>query len=138
MNNNECPYKKGQDSSAGSSSAEFLLKHAPQNPKTNLPDASVLQASNTSATAESLPADRERSSIPRHDAHDGETWLYPSPRMFYNALRRKGYETRPEDVQVMVDVHNFLNEQVWQEILKWESRHKRYAFTGHTHSLLLT
>jgi cytochrome c heme-lyase len=113
----ECPYKGNTSSSAET------LKNAPQNSKTNLPSASILQA-NTSQTAESLPTDRERSSIPRHDAA-GSNWLYPSPRMFYNALLRKGHETRPEDIQVMVDVHNYLNEQVWQEILKWESHHKR-------------
>lgn len=111
----ECPYKSGDKT------AEFL-KNAPQSRTTNLPEASILQKE-TSETAASLPTDREQSSIPRHDA-EGSTWMYPSPRMFYNALLRKGYDTKPEDVQVMVDVHNFLNEQVWQEILKWESDHK--------------
>ncbi len=114
----ECPYK------GNTSATPEALKNAPQNSQTNLPEACVLQSS-TSQTAESLPTVREKSTIPRHEA-EGSTWLYPSPRMFYNALLRKGHETRPEDVQVMVDVHNFLNEQVWQEILKWESKHKRY------------
>lgn len=44
--------------------------------------------------------------------------------MFYNALKRKGFDTAPEDIDVMVDVHNFLNEGVWKEVLKWEEMHK--------------
>lgn len=44
--------------------------------------------------------------------------------MFYNALKRKGFETAPEDIEVMVDVHNFLNEGVWAEVMKWEGMHR--------------
>ena len=68
-------------------------------------------------TAE-LPLDREVSSIPR--AKDSSKWEYPSAQQFYNALVRKGWETPEEHVQTMVDIHNFLNEEAWQEILKWE------------------
>jgi hypothetical protein len=65
-----------------------------------------------------LPLDRETSSIPR--ARDSSKWEYPSAQQFYNALVRKGWETPEEHVQTMVDIHNFLNEEAWQEILKWE------------------
>lgn len=65
-----------------------------------------------------LPLDREVSSIPR--AKDSSKWEYPSAQQFYNALVRKGWETPEEHVQTMVDIHNFLNEEAWQEILKWE------------------
>jgi hypothetical protein len=58
------------------------------------------------------------SSIPR--AKDSSKWEYPSAQQFYNALVRKGWETPEEHVQTMVDIHNFLNEEAWQEILKWE------------------
>lgn len=41
----------------------------------------------------------------------------------YNAMLRKGYDKTPEDaVEVMVAVHNFLNEGAWQEIEGWERR----------------
>jgi len=66
-----------------------------------------------------LPLEREVSSIPR--AKDSSKWEYPSAQQFYNALVRKGWETPEEHVQTMVDIHNFLNEEAWQEILKWES-----------------
>ncbi|KAI9003734.1 cytochrome c/c1 heme-lyase [Gaertneriomyces semiglobifer] len=65
-----------------------------------------------------LSTERSQSSIPRSDAQ--ETWEYPSPQQFYNALKRKGYETPEEEVPTMVDIHNFLNEACWGEVLKWE------------------
>jgi cytochrome c heme-lyase len=109
-----CPYKN--------SGSEGFIKACPTiDPSTNLPSETDLQL-HSSDNAASLPTERSASSIPRSSS--SQTWSYPSPRMFYNALLRKGYDTRPEDVQVMVHVHNFLNEQVWAEVLKWESQHK--------------
>jgi hypothetical protein len=66
-----------------------------------------------------LSTERVESSILRDRM---EKWEYPSPQQFYNALVRKGWETPEEHVEVMVDIHNFLNEQAWQEVLKWEKR----------------
>lgn len=41
----------------------------------------------------------------------------------YNAMLRKGYDDTPEDaVESMVEVHNFLNEGAWAEIVEWERR----------------
>jgi cytochrome c heme-lyase len=66
-----------------------------------------------------LSTDRTESSIPR----DGSSkWDYPSPQQFYNALVRKGWETPEEHVDMMVLIHNFLNEEAWNEVLKWEKR----------------
>lgn len=47
-------------------------------------------------------------------------WEYPSPQQFYNALVRKGWETPEESVEMMVLIHNFLNERAWQEVVEWE------------------
>ncbi|KAH7105789.1 cytochrome c and c1 heme-lyase [Auriculariales sp. MPI-PUGE-AT-0066] len=66
-----------------------------------------------------LPIEREVSTIPR-DA--GAAWEYPSPQQFYNALVRKGWETPEEHVETMVQIHNFLNEEAWQQVLTWEQR----------------
>jgi len=101
-----CPYQKDSDAPG----------HTPLDPLTNLPPENILQ-SESSHAATSLSSDRSTSTIPRDET---SSWLYPSPRMFYNALRRKGFETAPDDVQAMLQVHNFLNEQVWQEIRQWE------------------
>ena len=66
-----------------------------------------------------LPTSREESSIPREE---GARWEYPSPQQFYNALVRKGWETPEEHVETMVHIHNWLNEQAWLEIVKWEKK----------------
>jgi len=66
-----------------------------------------------------LPTSRTQSSIPRAQA---EKWEYPSPQQFYNALVRKGWATPEEHIETMVDIHNFLNERAWQEVLKWEKK----------------
>ncbi|THH04530.1 hypothetical protein EW145_g5449, partial [Phellinidium pouzarii] len=49
-------------------------------------------------------------------------WEYPSPQQFHNALLRKGMETPEEHVEMMVQIHNFLNERAWDEVLRWERR----------------
>ncbi|ORY33076.1 cytochrome c/c1 heme lyase-domain-containing protein [Naematelia encephala] len=76
-----------------------------------------------------LPTDRETSTIPRPKSNDdqgaeggGETWDYPSPQQFYNALVRKGWETPEESIEMVVAIHNFLNERAWEEVMKWEKR----------------
>ncbi|KAJ1756023.1 holocytochrome c synthase [Coemansia sp. RSA 353] len=72
-----------------------------------------------------LSTDRESSTIPRADqSSDTHKWEYPSPQQFYNALARKNMPAPEEYVDVMVDIHNFLNEGAWNEVLKWESRHE--------------
>lgn len=74
--------------------------------------------------APGLSPQRIGSSIPRSEAEEGPgggTWLYPSPQMFYNAMARKGYTPRAEDMDVIVTIHNMVNEQTWQEVLKWEN-----------------
>jgi cytochrome c heme-lyase len=74
-----------------------------------------------SSQSRALPTSRTESSIPRDPA---SKWEYPSPQQFYNALTRKGRET-PEElahVETMVEIHNFLNEQAWQEVVRWEKR----------------
>lgn len=59
----------------------------------------------------------------KKDGHSDEqdaNWEYPSAQQFYNALVRKGWETPEEHVDMMVLIHNFLNERAWQEVVEWE------------------
>ncbi|KAL1915687.1 uncharacterized protein VTP21DRAFT_6446 [Calcarisporiella thermophila] len=77
-----------------------------------------------------LPTERSISSIPKSNSE--EKWEYPSPQQFYNALRRKGWETPEEHVETMVDIHNFLNEEAWSEVLKWEKMHECECAQGPT------
>ncbi|KAG8766891.1 holocytochrome c synthase [Ceratobasidium sp. 428] len=105
------------------------------NPHNNIP---VLGLNRAPGQVLDLPLERTISSIPRTAgstygpagpasgaAQPNETpskWEYPSPQQFYNALVRKGWETPEEHVETMVHIHNFLNEEAWLEVLKWEAR----------------
>ena len=55
-------------------------------------------------------------------ADEGKTWTYPSPQMFYNALARKGKlgDTKEDDMDNVVAMHNNMNEKTWRKILQWE------------------
>ena len=74
-----------------------------------------------------LPLERQISSIPRAD---GSNWVYPSEQQFFNALYRKGKETDEKDVNMIVAIHNEVNERCWDEIKKWESQYKEYLLAS--------
>ncbi|KAG0313864.1 holocytochrome c synthase [Dissophora globulifera] len=70
-----------------------------------------------------LPTERVISSIPRAKSEEDSKWEYPSPQQFYNALRRKGWQTPETAIETMVDIHNWMNEEAWSEVMKWEKEH---------------
>jgi cytochrome c heme-lyase len=107
-------------SATSSTPAQCPVQHdaAPLNPRNQMPD--LPQHAIYQNQVASLSTERITSSIPRDR---GSNWDYPSPQQFYNALVRKGWETPEEHVETMVEIHNFLNEQAWNEVLRWESRH---------------
>jgi len=102
---------------AATAPAECPVKHEEVNPRNQMPN--LPQHSISTNQEASLSTERVSSSIPRDEQ---STWDYPSPQQFYNALVRKGWETPEESIDTMVDIHNFLNEQAWGEVLKWEER----------------
>jgi cytochrome c heme-lyase len=73
-----------------------------------------------------LPTEKTLSGIPRPptegESSSGSVWEYPSPQQFYNALVRKGWETPEESIEMVVDIHNWINEGAWDEVMKWEKR----------------
>ncbi|XP_045514134.1 holocytochrome c-type synthase isoform X2 [Pieris brassicae] len=78
-----------------------------------------------------LPTQRQVSTIPRA-MPDGSTefWVYPSQQMFWNAMLRKGWrwkdeDIKPKDMDDIIKIHNANNEQAWQEVLKWEALHAK-------------
>ncbi|KAH0946106.1 hypothetical protein HN011_002546 [Eciton burchellii] len=78
----------------------------------------------------SLPTNREISSIPKATGQEGEFWVYPSQQMFWNAMLRKGWRWKKDDISQkdmddIIKIHNANNEQAWQEVLKWEALHAR-------------
>jgi len=77
-----------------------------------------------------LPTKRQVSTIPKAIVKEGEGpfWVYPSPQMFWNAMLRKGWRWKdddlsPNDMEHIIKIHNANNEQAWQEVLKWEALH---------------
>lgn len=78
-----------------------------------------------------LPTERQVSTIPKV-TEDGskDFWVYPSQQMFWNAMLRKGWRWKDEDIEQkdmghIIKIHNANNEQAWQEVLKWEALHAR-------------
>ncbi|VDN06144.1 unnamed protein product [Thelazia callipaeda] len=70
-----------------------------------------------------LSTEREQSTIPR--AVDNGYWEYPSEQMFWNAMLKKGWQWKndqisAQDMRKIIKIHNANNEEVWREILKWE------------------
>ncbi|XP_066880151.1 holocytochrome c-type synthase isoform X4 [Kogia breviceps] len=83
-----------------------------------------------------LSTARQESSIPRADSD--KKWVYPSEQMFWNAMLRKGWKWKDEDISQkdmynIIRIHNQNNEQAWKEILKWEALHAASgsAFSWH-------
>jgi cytochrome c heme-lyase len=79
-----------------------------------------------------LPKRRERSTIPKAGGVEGECWEYPSAQMFWNAMLKKGWRWREDDLSEkdmnnIIRIHNANNELAWQEVMKWEHMLHPYA-----------
>lgn len=73
---------------------------------------------NVPITNVDLPVEREISSIPR-TSHE-TNWIYPSQKQFFEAMKRKSWNPEKQDMEVVVPIHNAVNERVWQQIMNWE------------------
>lgn len=121
-------------------SCPYHEKLNPNNMMPELPNESS-QGQNTE-----LSKERTRSSIPKSEGADGPganssdpNWYYPSPQQFYNALKKKDMAAPEEHIETMVDIHNFLNEEVWKEVMQWEASYdckniQLVRFQGKVHS----
>lgn len=56
--------------------------------------------------------------LPTHQQGESATWVYPSQQMFYNAMKRKGWDAREEDMPQVVAIHNTVNERAWREVCR--------------------
>lgn len=96
----------------------------------------------TTAPASSCPMDGTGPLKGSHQPPGADHWVYPSPQMFFNAMKRKGYTPSEADMATVVMIHNTVNEQVWQHVLQWEALHchecpspKLKSFSGHFNKL---
>lgn len=89
---------------------------APGDSPYGAPQCPIPHEARTSAAPAACPMHSETQA----DSQAPGFWEYPSPQQFYNALARKGMEAPEENIDMMVLIHNFLNERAWQEIIEWE------------------
>ena len=74
---------------------------------------------------------------------DGETWVYPSAQMFWNAMLRKGWRWKdeesmsPDTMKHIIHIHNNNNEAAWEEVLKVLSPIKQPLFIAHVDDFAL-
>lgn len=105
------------------------------NPFNNMPN---LANTPTADQKLHLTKDRTISNIPMGTAPQ-KKWEYPSAQQMYIAMLRKGKLSKVDNlendtIESMVQIHNFLNESCWLEILRWE---KKYTdLTGQSPKLL--
>jgi len=118
----ECPMHKKVPADSG-----CPVKHDEVNPLNMMP---ALNQNPSPGQPFTLPTDRQTSTIPKSIVKEGEApfWVYPSQQMFWNAMLRKGWKWKDEDVSQkdmddIIKIHNANNEQAWQEVLKWEALH---------------
>jgi len=115
----ECPSNMGQSAAAANKDIDPLNMMPPPNQRPS-PDQPF-----------ALPIDRQKSSIPKASGKDGETWVYPSQQMFWNAMLRKGWRWNdeesmsPDTMAHIIHIHNNNNEAAWEEVLKWEALHAK-------------
>ncbi|CAG8600000.1 6_t:CDS:2 [Diversispora eburnea] len=91
-------------------------------------DAMINNESNNMPFISNQPLPNINQRIPLETKHENEiekkVWIYPSEQMFFNAMKRKNWNPREEDMSVIIPMHNAVNEKAWKEILKWEKLHK--------------
>lgn len=106
-------------------SKERTVSSIPRAPSSAAPGAAPYDApAQCPIPHEARAAEKPAACPVKHDGAGGQDqpghWEYPSPQQFYNALVRKGWETPEESIDMMVLIHNFLNERAWQEVVEWE------------------
>lgn len=109
-------------------SAAAASPPSPAPVKSNLDtDREVSTIPRTTGTPSACPVDHDVRP-PRPANHEMETgvdpsgnWVYPSEKMFFDAMKRKGYDARVADMKTVVPIHNAVNERAWKEIKEWEA-----------------
>ncbi|CAE7404363.1 cchl [Symbiodinium sp. CCMP2456] len=91
-------------------------------------DASGQSSASSTSTAQAsqkspgLSSEREVSTIP---SADGSPFMYPSEKQFFASATAKGHTLDPQDMSMVIAIHNAVNERTWQEILKYEGLHRK-------------
>ncbi|GIM03473.1 hypothetical protein Vretimale_8249 [Volvox reticuliferus] len=96
------------------------------NPLNNIPSGLINQSLqpglNTQRQVSSIPMTPPEK-LPPHQQAGQNYWVYPSEQMFYNAMKRKGWDPQVDDMRSVVAIHNTVNERAWREVMAWERLH---------------
>jgi cytochrome c heme-lyase len=71
-------------------------------------------------STEGSSTEKDTASATSSSSSSTSNWVYPSPNQFFSAMSRKNHNPRAEDMNVVVPIHNAVNERAWKEILEWE------------------
>lgn len=122
------PHLKMQATTVSASECPVKHDNSDVNPLNMMPPANQKPAPDQPFP---LSTERQTSTIPKV-TEDGsmQFWQYPSQQMFWNAMLRKGWRWKNEDVSQkdmgdIIRIHNANNEQAWKEVLKWEALHAK-------------
>ena len=130
---NECPVKG--DEKYYKNSSQYNVYSQKIDPTNQMPT----QANQQPAPGQAIPlsTDRVKSRIPKGGT-DEDTWQYPSPQMFWNALVRKGKAegSTEKDMDIVVAIHNNMNENTWKQVMAWEELHSTAEANGREPKLL--
>lgn len=102
----------------------FFSRFTTSNPPSDAPKilgvdreiSTIPRASAVNKDAEAKPANSEKES----GVSESGNWIYPSEKMFFEAMKRKGYSSDVKDMKTIVPIHNAVNERAWKEIKDWE------------------
>ncbi|KAJ2873063.1 Cytochrome c1 heme lyase [Coemansia asiatica] len=120
----------------------YMQSTSDYNPDNNMP--AVPEQHKSKDQSQTLSTQRIVSSIPRADRYesagqsecpaleltsnegskDRDMWVYPSEQMFFNAMKRKNWDPKEQDMKTVVPIHNAVNEKCWRQILEWEKMHR--------------
>lgn len=88
----------------------------------------------------SKPGDSAAAAVPANTEQEtgadraSGNWIYPSEKMFFEAMKRKGHDPQATDMRTVVPIHNAVNERAWAEIKAWEEpyvRKSRCVYRSH-------
>ncbi|EKD13833.1 uncharacterized protein L3040_005547 [Drepanopeziza brunnea f. sp. 'multigermtubi'] len=130
--------KEASQASAGNSCDSKTIDQSPPPPQRSFFSRFIAPVAPPADGSTTLGLDREVSTIPRASPVNNEegakpansekesgvskdgNWIYPSEKMFFDAMKRKGYATESADMKTIVPIHNAVNERAWKEIKDWE------------------
>ncbi|KAG7103937.1 putative cytochrome c1 heme lyase like protein [Verticillium longisporum] len=120
----------GSGSSPSSSAAQSQTPQSPAPSTTALTTDRVVstipRTANPGHSACPAPADQQQQRPANNEADTGAdsrtgNWVYPSEKMFFDAMKRKGHDqVQGADMKTVVPIHNAVNERAWKEIKEWE------------------